>query len=331
MMLRLPWRGDEGSGTGSCAGQTLSPIGGSDPAFDRLVQMNGRGRLALSLTRMLRAAQGLHASFERIPATVRTIFVVVLLLTGAGYGALRDHHFDEAAVALRDAREALANYAGFRVAEVALAGNKRLTREDIFGLAGITDKTSLLFLDAAAMRDKLKATAWIADATVLKLYPDRLHVAIVERQPFALWQMDGRVVVIAADGTVVEKDIDSRFADFPLVVGRGAELRARDMLTLIDQHPAIREKVQAFVLVAERRWNLRMRNGIDVQLPEFQPERALEQLAALDRDKKILTRDIENIDLRLTDRVTVRLSEASARAREEATKELTKKKKGGDA
>jgi cell division protein FtsQ len=143
--------------------------------------------------------------------------------------------------------------------------------------------------------------------------------------------MDGRVVVIAADGTVVEKDIDSRFADFPLVVGRGAELRARDMLTLIDQHPALREKVQAFVLVAERRWNLRMRNGIDVQLPEFQPERALEQLAALDRDKKILTRDIEIIDLRLADRVTVRLSEASARAREETMKELTKKKKGGDA
>jgi cell division protein FtsQ len=103
------------------------------------------------------------------------------------------------------------------------------------------------------------------------------------------------------------------------------------MLTLIDRHPALREKVQAFVLVAERRWNLRMRNGIDVQLPEFQPERALEQLAALDRDKKILTRDIENIDLRLADRVTVRLSEASARAREETMKELTKKKKGGDA
>ena len=293
--------------------------------------MNGRGRLALSLTRMLRAAQGLHASFERIPATVRTIFVVVLLLTGAGYGALRDHHFDEAAMALRDAREALANDAGFRIAEVALAGNKRLTREDIFGLAGITDKTSLLFLDAATVRDRLKATAWIADATVLKLYPDRLHIAIIERQPFALWQKDGRVVVIAADGTVVEKDIDSRFADLPLVVGRGAEMRARDMLTLIDQHPAIREKVQAFVLVAERRWNLRMRNGIDVQLPEFEPERALEQLVALDRDKKILTRDIDIVDLGLPTASPCGCRTQPPRAREEAMKELTKKKKGGDA
>ncbi|NWG25131.1 MAG: FtsQ-type POTRA domain-containing protein [Pseudorhodoplanes sp.] len=293
--------------------------------------MNGRGRFALSLTRVVRAAQGLHASFERIPSTVRTIFVVTLLLAGAGYGAVRDHHLEEAGAALRDVREALANYAGFRVAEVALVGNKRLTREDIFGLAGITDSTSLLFLDAAAVRDKLKSTAWIADATVLKLYPDRLHIAIVERQPFALWQVDGRVVVIAADGTVVEKDIDARFADFPLVVGRGAESRARDMIALIDRHPAIREQVQALVLVAERRWNLRMRNGIDVQLPEFQPERALEQLVALDRDKKILTRDIESVDLRLADRVTVRLSETSARAREEAMKELTKKKKGGDA
>jgi cell division protein FtsQ len=83
-------------------------------------------------------------------------------------------------------------------------------------------------------------------------------------------------------------------------------------------------------MVADRRWNLRLKNGIDVRLPETNVEQALDRLVALDREKKILSRDILAIDLRLPDRVTVRLSDAAAAAREEALKDK-KKKKGGEA
>ena len=51
---------------------------------------------------------------------------------------------------------------------------------------------------------------------------------------------------------------------------------------------------------------------------------------ALDRDKKLLSRDITLVDLRLPDRVTVRQSDAAAAAREEALKPK-KAKKGGSA
>ena len=88
--------------------------------------------------------------------------------------------------------------------------------------------------------------------------------------------------------------------------------------------------LRASIFVAERRWNLRLKNGIDVRLPETNVEQALDRLVALDREKKLLSRDIVAVDLRLTDRVTVRLSDAAAQAREDALKEK-KKKKGGDA
>lgn len=299
-------------------------------AFDELVPMSKRGRIAGSLTRVFRAIRRSHARFSAASPTLKTALLVLLLLAGAGFGAVRARHVDAAIAQMRELRDRLASAAGFHVKAVALSGNSRLTREEILGVAGISEHTSLLFLDAAQTRDRLKASTWIADATVLKLYPDRLHIAITERHPFALWQRDGRIVVIAGDGTVVEQQIDSRFANFPLVVGKGAERQARDFLALVDRFPAIREQVQAFVLVAERRWNLRMKNGIDVRLPELEPERALDQLAALDRDKKILTRDITALDLRVPDRVSVRLSDAAARAREEANS-LRKKKKGSDA
>ncbi len=94
------------------------------------------------------------------------------------------------------------------------------------------------------------------------------------------------------------------------MVGRGAETRAKEFLALLDRFPAIREQVRASVLVGERRWNLRLKNGLDVRLPETEVAGALEHLVdARPRGKKLLTRDIAVVDMRLSDRVTVRLSE----------------------
>ena len=60
-------------------------------------------------------------------------------------------------------------------------------------------------------------------------------------------------------------------------------------------------------------------------------EQALDTLVKLDRDNKILSRDIAAIDLRLPDRVTVRLSDEAAAARLDALKAKNAKKKGGAA
>jgi cell division protein FtsQ len=218
-----------------------------------------------------------------------------------------------------------------RIATVSLSGQRQVGREEIFRAAGVTDHSSLLFLDVAQARAKLEAMPWIAEAQVRKLYPDRLQITIAEREPFALWQSQGKVSVIAADGTVLAAAVEPRLATLPFVVGNGAAAKARGFLAVLDQFPAIRDQVRASILVADRRWNLRLKNGIDVRLPDTNIEQALDTLARVDREKGLLTRDIASVDLRLPDRLTVRLSEETARAREEAFKKLNPKKKGGDA
>jgi cell division protein FtsQ len=188
-----------------------------------------------------------------------------------------------------------------------------------------------LFFDVEGARDRLKTNPWIADATLLKLYPDRLQIEIKERAAFALWQQDGRVSVVAGDGTVLEPYVNPRLIRLPLVVGVGAAARAPEILALLDRYPELRDQVRASVLIAERRWNLRLRNGLDIRLPETDVEPALATLVALDKDKKLLSRDIVAVDLRVPDRVTVQLSEAAAAQRAEALKKEKPAKKGGAA
>jgi cell division protein FtsQ len=260
------------------------------------------------------------------------IAATVLIIGGAlAYGAVRGQHVPAVIGWFKEARDVAANAVGFRIDAISLTGEKEVSREEILTTVGVTGNASLLFLDADAARVRLMANPWIADAAVLKLYPDRLQISITERRAFALWQKDGHVNVIAADGTVLEPYVEDRYLGLPLVVGRGAERQAKDFLTFLDRYPDIRGLLRASVRVAERRWNLRLTNGIDVRLPEANIGGALDRLVALDRDKKLLSRDITMIDLRLPDRVTVRLSDAAAAARDEVLKANTKKKKGGDA
>lgn len=257
---------------------------------------------------------------------------LVLLSGSAAFGVVRGGHLGEVTAALDDARNAAANAVGFHIAAVAISGSRQLSHDEILAIGGVNGRSSLLFLDAAAVRDRLKASPWIADATVLKLYPGHLRIDITERTAFALWQRDGQLAVIADDGAVLDSYVTRRFASLPLVVGHGAETHARDFLALVARYPTLGPRVKAAVYVGERRWNLRLDNGLDIRLPEHDVGRALEKLARLERDRQLLSRDITAVDLRLPDRVTVRLSEEAAKARSEALdKDRKAKRKAGSA
>jgi cell division protein FtsQ len=328
--------------------------------------MDGRGRLAQSLTwiarlrarpptldarahitddlfhaagapraRLLRMARALFLAILRlhVPRGVGMVGAALVILASIIYGAIKGDHVSAIVAAFTEMRDHAANKAGFRITSLTLSGNVHVSKEEVLAIAGVTATTSLLFLDVTEVRERLMTNPWIADATVLKLYPGELQVRISERHAFALWQKDGRVSVVADDGTVLEPYQAPGLAPLPLVVGQGAQRRAKAFLALLDHYPDIRDQVRASILVGERRWNLRLRNGLDIRLPEIDAARALDRLVALDRDIKLISRDITAIDLRLPDRVTVRLSPAAAQSRSDALNKDSKPqaKKAGPA
>ena len=265
-----------------------------------------------------------------LPNRLGVALTVLMLLGSAGLGIVKGGPVDEFMVGLSDVRNALANSAGFRITEVAINGRKHLSQDEVLAIGGVNGRSSLLFLDATTLRDKLRANPWISDATILKLYPGRLQIDIVERTAFALWQQDGRLRVIAEDGAVLEPFVARRFVSLPLVVGKGADVKARDFLALLDRYPQVRSVTKAAILVGERRWNLRLKDGLDIRLPEQDVGNALAMLSKLDKEDRLFSRDITAVDMRLPDRLTVQLSEEAAKAREELFKEKKPKKKPGD-
>src|SRR5450755_1636685 len=303
-------------------------IGAAVPLRQRLGLNRARARAGLEREQPNRLIELLE---RHLPNRAGVAATVLMLLGSAGFGIVKGGHLEQFTSALSDSRNAIANSAGFRITTVAINGRKQLTQDEVLAIGGVNGRSSLLFLDAATVRDKLRANPWIADATILKLYPGRLQIDIVERSAYALWQQDGRLSVISDDGAVLEPYVSRRFLSLPLVVGKGAETRARDFLALLARYPQVRSATKAAIFVGERRWNLRLKDGLDIRLPENDVGNALAALSKFDKEEKLFSRDIVAVDMRLPDRLTVQLSDDAAKAREDLFKDKKLKKKAGDA
>jgi cell division protein FtsQ len=140
--------------------------------------------------------------------------------------------------------------------------------------------------------------------------PDTLYIQLVERRPLALWQRQGRLVVIDREGAVIPGERPEAFADLIVLVGDDAPANGADLIDMLQSENTLTSHVAAAVRVGGRRWNLRFDSGTDVALPEDDPAGAWRRLAALEESDGILERQVEMIDLRLPDRLVLRTPEA---------------------
>lgn len=271
-----------------------------------------------------------NARRRDIPRGVGSTLAIGILVAFWGFGFYFGGHYEQFARQNGTLKDLAARAFGMRIASVAVTGNLELSTEEVFAAAAMPATSSLPFLDIAAVQARLKQVPLIAEASVRKLYPNRLAIEITERSPFALWQKEGQVQVVSADGTAIDVLRDDRFVNLPHVVGTGANKRVKEYVSILLEVPEIAGEVRAGTLVGERRWNLKLKNGVDVKLPEEEPARALAQLAEANRDTRLLSKDILSVDLRLADRIIVRLSEESAQARADVLeRKIDKLKKRG--
>lgn len=256
-------------------------------------------------------------------------FFSVALLTAVGaYGAVKGGHYAAFVEKEGEPADILAKALGFSIKAVTISGARELKEQDILAVAGISPRNSLLFLDAAKIRERLKALALVKEAAVSKLFPDRLLIEVEERQPFALWQSGGEVKIVAADGVPLGKLRDTRFVDLPFVVGQGANEKLGQYMALLETAGDLRGKIIAGVRVAGRRWTLKTANGIDILLPEMDPEAALARLTELHRAYHLLDKDVLSLDLRQPGRLVARLTQEAGAERAAAVAKKTKAKGG---
>lgn len=273
----------------------LSPLPAGGPAM-------GRAARRLSLRR--RGQQAARA------------LAVVLPIAAAGAGAVHLWQAGwvaaQSGLAVRALLEATAR-AGLAVDQVMVAGRENAPSDSILQALGVHRGSPILAVDPAAAKARLEALPWVQRAEVVRRLPDRIDVRITERVPMALWQHLGQLAVVDLAGHVIERRDLRRFAGLPLIVGEGAPEAAQGMLEAIAAEPDLAPRVTALVRYGDRRWNVRLDNGVDVKLPEEEPAEAWSLFARLERAHELSRRAVATIDLRFPDTLIVRLTPEAAK------------------
>lgn len=196
--------------------------------------------------------------------------------------------------------------AGLVVREVTLEGSRHTPPELVREALSVRAGDSTLAFSPQEARERLETIAWVESAHVERHLPGTIRVSIKEREPFAIWQRDNRFAVIDRQGRVVATDNIRSFGRLPLVVGAGAERGAAAMIDLLRRSGEVEQRVEALVRVGERRWNLKLRNGAEVMLPEGHEAQAVARLAELQAGKALLDRPLLAIDMRQPDKLVLR-------------------------
>jgi cell division protein FtsQ len=204
--------------------------------------------------------------------------------------------------------------ASLALTEVVLEGRRNTPLEALRQALGVRLGDPMLALSPTEIRDRVQQIPWVRSVEVERRLPGTLRLRITEHEPFAIWQREGRFSVITRAGSVVASENAGAFGDLPLVVGVGADRVAAPMVDLLRAQPDLADRTQALVRVGERRWNIRLRNGADILLPEGQEAAAIIRLVELQRAQGLLDRPLASLDLRLPDRMVIRLPAATPAA-----------------
>lgn len=216
---------------------------------------------------------------------------------------------------------------GFGIGEIKISGHRETSEIDVLEQLELDGSTSLIGFDSEAARQRIMAMPWVRQVEVTKLYPDGISVKIAEKQAFAVWQKGDEVTMIDEDGKPISVFDDEKYIGLPLVIGESANLNAKSLVAMMAGFPGLASQVKAYVNVGGRRWDLRLQQGTVIQLPAENAELALSDIVRLDSEQGLMARDIVALDMRLDDRIAVRLTPDAQAVRDAGLKAVEKKAK----
>ena len=263
-----------------------------------------------TVRRFLDHLRGGPSAFYRRPMLIVTL---VLLVFGTAAGIYAGGHISATFRAMGDSiRGALAS-AGFAVTEVTIAGNERTPPDAVYAALGFAQGDSIFSADPREARARLVRLPWIADAVVSRRFPGTVSVTLIEKRPFALWQVGGAFDVVERSGAVITGASATEFAKLPVLLGAGAPQAAAPLIDALGAERAILARLKAVERISDRRWDLILDRGVRIKLPESGWETQLKDLENLIVDKGVLERDIEMIDLRYPDQYIFQLHNGDSR------------------
>ncbi len=265
------------------------------------------------LIRLLRMVPNDNARRRGLPRWARqAALVTILALMVAGYlGGVavltRNGWIDARLNEMAEALSVRIADQGFRVKSIRAHGAAKTELPTLKRAMQVAHGAPILALDLQAAKRRVEGLPWVRVATVERSLPDAVVVRIVEREPLALWQREGRIELLDTTGTIVLGAPLVAFSDLPLLAGEGVPAAAPRLIALLGKGPDLAPRVTVGSYIENRRWDLLLDDRVWVKLPQEKTLEAWLRLANEERNNGLLKRNILAVDVRNAEQWVFRL------------------------
>ena len=250
-------------------------------------------------------------------------FLVLGTLIWLTFSLWRHHVIDAFQTTLHKTITAFSVEHGLVVEEIVLIGRERQDAKVLMAQLALAKGQPLFALDLAGMRAKLLQLPWIKDVTISRHFPNEIVITLQERVPTALWQYQGQVFVIDDEGYPIEASKrEGAYANFPSVVGGEAQKHVGALMILLKAEPLIAEQLEAAMRIGGRRWDLKLKSGLVIKLPEENVEKALAMVVQMHKVKEILSFPLNFVDVRTQNKTILSVDTEEEKNKEEPQNKL---------
>ncbi len=254
-----------------------------------------------------------------------------MIIIGGGIWSWRTSAVSHAVQVVSDKLYAITVNAGYAVENIYLEGRNRTPMDEINTALDIDKNAPILRLNLREIRGRLEKIESVKYAAIERSLPNTLYIRVVEREPVARWQKQGKIALVDDNGVVMNGLDMTPYKTLPLIVGEDAPKHIEELLELLIAEPELTKRFVAAIWVGERRWNIRMKtkqdmkpneDNIEIRLPEKNPLAAWKHLAELQKKQQLLDRDLKVIDLRIEGKLFIKLPEGEINAKPNNAKDI---------
>lgn len=202
--------------------------------------------------------------------------------------------------------------AGFGIENVLVEGRVHSDQDVLLSLLNVQKGDALFGVDIQKSKEQIEKISWIKNVSIKRQLPDTLFLRLEERRPIGLWQRDNKVSLIDDEGIILSGKNIEKFKDLIIFTGQNVNKEAGSFLSILQAEPLLFNKVEAAQFVSNRRWNIRLKNGLLVKLPEKELSFALSQLVEYQEQDSLLDKKIKSLDVRMFPRIIVQTFPGSA-------------------
>jgi cell division protein FtsQ len=264
--------------------------------------MDGQRRVAQPLMRNRYFRPDCHPRLRIAARVCAVLFLGLTLVRGVVVGG----HLDYPGSPWLKMPGQIAGLFGLAAIDIELAGLQHHEPGEVLAYIGVRPGGPIVGFDAKRARAKLEELDWIDSAVVVRRFPNQLHISIIEREPFVIWQNNGVLHVVDQKGKPMN-DMPASTDNLLLhVVGVGANLAASQLINQMEATPGLRRDVKAAVRMGDRRWDLHMNNGIVIALPEMLADGQLQAIEKTYLASDSVAASAQYIDFRVAGEVSYR-------------------------